>query len=134
MLVGCTNHEKMIGNTTLVITSSITPSRTANATSTRPSYGGAVISALEGEGPADIWLVDYESRPNVLIVKMGTTVTWTNYDGFKPLTVVSDDGLFASNIEPTGGTWSYLFEYTGTFGYTIDPYSGCWRGVVIVVE
>ncbi len=138
MLVGCASHEEIITNTTLLISPSTTPSGTPSATVNTTSpllyYRGAFISALEGEGPADIWLLNYESRPNVLIVKMGTTVTWTNYDYWKPLTVVSDEGLFARNIEPTGGTFSYLFEYAGTFGYTIDPYSGVWQGVVIVVK
>jgi plastocyanin len=129
MLVGCASHEEIIANTVLVI-----PSATINKTSTITDYHGAIIPALEGEGPAEIWLNNYESRPNALIVAMGTTVTWTNNDYWKPLTVVSDDGLFASNIEPSGGTFSYLFEYTGTFGYTIDPYSGVWQGVVIVVK
>jgi plastocyanin len=137
MLVGCAGHEVIIANTTLVIPSSIqpssTPSATVNTTPALPSYHGAVIPALEGEGPADIWLDNYESRPNVLIVTISTTVTWTNNDYWKPLTVVSDDGLFASDIQPSGGKFSYLFEYAGTFGYTIDPYSGVWQGVVIVV-
>ncbi len=48
--------------------------------------------------------------------------------------MVSDDGLFAANVEPTNGTFSYLFDTAGSFGYSIDPYSGVWQGVVIVVE
>jgi plastocyanin len=129
MLIGCANHEEIIANTILVM-----PSATPNNTSAFPDYGGAVIPAHDGAGSNEIWLDDYESRPNVLIVATGTTVTWINYNNGKPLTVVSDDGLFASDIEPPAGKFSYLFEYPGAFGYTIDPYSGVWRGVVIVVK
>lgn len=129
MLINCANHEQIIANTTLVI-----PPATVDPISTLLYYHGAIVPALEGEGPAEIWLSNYECRPNVLIVATGTTVTWTNNDYWKPLTVVSDDGLFASNIEPSGGTFSYLFEYPGSFGYTIDPYSGVWQGVVRVMK
>jgi len=125
-LFGCAGHPETS------IRSSSTAVPVSVPASTLPSYGGAIIPALEGEGPADIWLANYESRPNVLIVEKGTTVTWTNNDFWKPLTVVSDDGLFAANVEPSGGTFTFLFEDVGTFGYTIDPYSSVWQGVVIV--
>ena len=136
MLLGCTACDKTAQETSGVppTSSSGTISPTTTPVTTTPSYGGAVIPALEGEGPNDIWLGDYEARPNVLVVERGTTVTFTNQDYWKPITLVSDDGLFAANIEPTGGTFSYVFEDAGTFGYTIDPYSGVWQGAVIVTE
>ena len=127
MMVGCTKHENIIGNTTSVI-----PSTTINAISTPPSYNGKVVLARPGQGPADIWVDKYDAYPNVLTVEMGTTVTWKNLD-IVSFTVVSDDGLFAGNFEPNGGTWSYLFDDPGYFGYTIDPYNGELLGVVIVL-
>jgi plastocyanin len=111
-----------------------TATTAATATTSLPNYGGAIIPANEGQSPTEIWLDNYEARPNALVVTKGTTVTWVNHDYWKPLTVVSDDGLFAANVEPTNGTFSYLFDTAGSFGYSIDPYSGVWQGVVIVVE
>ncbi len=137
-----TTGETASGMTTstppVVTTPSTPPSATTSAantpTTTLPNYGGAIIPADEGQGPAEIRLYNYECRPNVLVVTIGTAVTWINYDYWKPLTVVSDDGLFAANVEPTGGPFTYVFNTPGSFGYTIDPYSGVWQGVVIVTE
>lgn len=133
LVAGCANHGIINGNTLLPVPSLTTTSSAPDTSPLPQGYNGAFIPAREGQGPADIWLVEYECIPNVLMVKMGTTVTWTSFD-FKPLTIVSDAGLFASNIEPARGTFSYLFDYPGTFGYSIDPYSGCMGGAVIVVE
>ena len=124
ILIGCTRPPASSTSSTVV--------ETPATSSTMPSYGGAFIPALDGQGPTDIWLGDYESRPNVLIVEKGTTVTWTNNDFWKPVTVVSDDGLFVGNVEPSGGTYTFLFEDAGNFGYSVDPYSGVWRGLLIV--
>ena len=63
---------------------------------------------------------------------MGTTVVFKNLD-IVSFTVVSDDGLFAGNMTPDRGTWSYTFEDAGIFGYTIDPYNEELRGEVIVL-
>ena len=124
-MAGCAFPEKADGKGALATQSTI-------ATPAPPNYGGEVIPAREGQGPTEIWLDDYECIPNVLIVQKGATVTWTSFS-FQPLAVVSDDGLFAGSVEPKR-TWSYVFTNTGTFGYTVDPYSGAWRGVVIVTE
>jgi len=135
MVAGCTDYGRPVG-TTSVIPSLIIPSTTASGTTNSaplpPDYGGEVILAREGEGPTDIWLDNYECIPNVLTVVRGTTVTWTSFE-FKPLGIISEDGSFSGNIEPKL-TWNYNFATTGTFGYSIDPYSGVWRGVVIVIE
>jgi len=106
---------------------------TTNATPATPSYKGQVIPAQAGEGPTEIWVDKYDCSPNVLIVKAGTTVTWTNYD-YISFTVVSDDGLFAGNMTPDKGTWSYRFDNPGSFGYSVDPYNAELQGQVIVVK
>ena len=94
LAAGCASTENTGANTTSTQSSS-TGLPTLNTASTVPSWGGLAIPAPDGAGPADIWLDDYESRPNVLTVETGTTVTWINYDNGKPLSLTSDDALFA---------------------------------------
>jgi plastocyanin len=148
---GCANRAGTTGNMTLVLTSastlfdtkpapasstlaaSSTKSGTINSTPATPSYKGQVIPAQPGEGPAEIWVDKYDCSPNVLIVKAGTTVTWMNLD-YIAFTVVSEDGLFAGNMTPDKGTWSYLFANPGSFGYSVDPYNAELQGEVIVVK
>lgn len=130
VMTGCANHQGIIGSAPPVISSSVMPSSTTSAPT---PYHGEVVLAQAGEGPADIWADKYYCYPNVLTVKAGTTVTWTNLD-IIPFTVVSDNGMFAGNISANRGIWSYLFAYPGTFGYSIDPYNATLLGEVIVVE
>ena len=124
-IAGCAFPEEADGNAALATQSPV-------VTPAPPNYGGEVVPAREGQGPFEIWLDDYECIPNVLTVVKGTTVTWTSFS-FQPLAVVSDGGLFTGSVEPKR-TWSFVFTITGTFAYTVDPYSGAWRGVVIVTE
>jgi plastocyanin len=137
MMVGCAKHEKIVGNTNSVIpstTSNSTPRpTTSNPTNTPPSFAGRVSLAKPGEGPAEIWADKYDVYPNVLTVKMGTIVTFKNLDPVTQFTVVSYDGLFAGNITPEGGTWSYTFRDPGIFGFSIDPYNAELMGEVIVL-
>ena len=137
VMVGCVKHDKIVGNTTSVKPSttskSIPTPTTSNPTNTPLSYAGRVSLARPGEGSADIWADKYDVYPNVLTVKMGATVTFKNLDAVTQFTVVSDDGLFAGNIEQGGGTWSYTFNDTGIFRYSIDPYNAELLGEVIVL-
>jgi plastocyanin len=94
-------------------------------------YNGESVPARAGEGPDDIWVINFECAPNVLTVKAGTAVTWTNLD-FKIFVVVSDTGLFNGYLQAHGGTWSYTFDSPGAYGYSIDPYNDVANGMVIV--
>ncbi len=128
VMVGCTKHENIIGNMTSII-----PSTTTNTTSALPSYKGKISLARPGQGPAEVWADKYDVYPNVLTVTMGTTVTFKDLDSVE-FTCISDEGLFAGDILPNGGTWSYLFKDPGTFGYSFNLYEGDLNGVVIVLE
>jgi plastocyanin len=129
LMAGCMKHENIIENPTSVI-----PSTTSNPTNTPPSYAGRVSLARPGEGPNEIWADKYGVYPNVLTVTMGTTITFKNLDAVTQFTVVSYDGLFAGNITPEGGTWSYTFRDPGIFGFSFDPYNAELMGEVIVLE
>jgi len=68
--------------------------------------------------------------PQVVMVKAGTTVHWTNNDT-EAHTVTSDAGLFNSPVLQPGAGYSYTFGKPGTYSYhcTIHPFM---TGKVIV--
>jgi plastocyanin len=69
--------------------------------------------------------------PNLLTVPVGTRVTWFNLD-FHWYGLSSDDGLFFASLDAEGGSFSYTFTQTGTYWYTIDPYTNMYGSVVVV--
>jgi len=59
---------------------------------------------------------DLAFHPATLDVAVGTTVTWTNQDGFGH-TVTADDGSFGSGTLNGNATFSQVFATAGTFAY-----------------
>ena len=78
---------------------------------------GAADEFAATENPADYSV-------NVLMVALGTTVTWTNDDPGMPHTVTAVDGSFDSGVMQTGATFSYTFDKPGDFEYfcTLHPW------------
>ncbi len=76
---------------------------------------GATDEFAEAENPADY-------APNVLMVPLGATVTWTNNDPGMVHTVTAADGSFDSGMLATGQSWSYTFDQPGDFDYTCTPH------------
>ena len=78
---------------------------------------GAADEFADSETPADYSV-------NVLMVALGTTVTWTNDDLGMPHTVTAVDGSFDSGVMQTGQSWSYTFDKPGDFEYlcTLHPW------------
>jgi nitrite reductase (NO-forming) len=93
--------------------------------------GGPQVSIVEGafnfqadnapdefaevEAPADY-------SPNVLMIPVGTTVTWTNNDPGVMHTVTSVAGTFDSGPLNNGDTFSYTFDSPGEFDYLCTPH------------
>lgn len=64
-------------------------------------------------------------RPAALVVKVGTTVTWTNQDGdAHTVTSQNNSGPLSSPPLNTGQTYAYTFTKPGTYSYlcTIHPF------------
>jgi plastocyanin len=78
---------------------------------------GAADEFADSETPADYSV-------NVLMVELGTTVTWTNDDPGMPHSVTAVDGSFDSGVLQAGGTYSYTFDKPGDFEYfcTLHPW------------
>jgi plastocyanin len=86
---------------------------------------GAADEFAESEDPADYSI-------NVLTVKAGTTVTWTNEDPGMMHTVTSADELFDSGFLEEGASLSYTFDEPGEYEYFCGPHP--WMRAKIIVE
>jgi copper-containing nitrite reductase len=86
---------------------------------------GAADEFADTESPADYSV-------NVLTVKVGTTVTWTNDDPNQMHTVTDVNGAFDSGFMETGDSFSYTFEEPGDFEYFCQPHP--WMRARVVVE
>jgi plastocyanin len=94
------------------------------------SVAADMARAVPAPVSAAVTIGNFTFKSQVLTVKPGTTVTWTNADDI-PHTVVSKDGVFKSKVLDTGDRFSFTFAKTGQFGYfcSLHPHM---TGTVIV--
>lgn len=69
--------------------------------------------------------------PNVITVRVGDSVLWTNNDSVGH-TVKAVDGSFDSTTIFVGGTWTHQFDTPGEFEYFCVPHP--WMRAKVVVE
>lgn len=90
---------------------------------------------------------NFAFRPTELTVKVGTTVTWLELDGFAgaigPHNVRAVDNSFTSGpclgtetsgCIAKGDSWAFTFNATGTFDYLCDPHPSAMRASITVVD
>jgi plastocyanin len=86
---------------------------------------------IEEERPAnEVWMSISSFVPTSLTVPAGTTVRWVN-TSTEPHNVVSNTGLFRSEILNPDQDFSYTFEEAGTFSYVCELHPGM-AGTIIV--
>jgi plastocyanin len=68
--------------------------------------------------------------PAAIVVKAGTTVTWTNEDDI-PHTIVQDDKKFKSPPLDTDDHWSFTFTEPGEYHYFCSLHSKMVGTVVV---
>lgn len=90
-------------------TTTPTPPSTVEAPAEQPAVANAVT------------IQDYAYGPAKLVVKKGTTVTWTNKDVAKH-TVTGKNGGPKSELFGQNETYSYTFDTVGTFDYFCEPH------------
>lgn len=84
----------------------------------------------QGEVSADI--TNYAFASQVVKVKKGTTITWTNKDN-APHTVTSDQGEeLDSPVMNQNDTFRKTFESTGVFYYHCTPHPNMIAAVIVV--
>jgi plastocyanin len=79
---------------------------------------------------AAVQIDNFTFKAQVVTVKPGTTVTWTNADDI-PHTVTSNNALFKSKVLDSGDKFSFTFAKAGQFGYfcSLHPHM---TGTIIV--
>jgi len=90
-------------------------------------------STFQDDGAADEFAgseepADYSA--NVIEVKVGDTVTWTN-DDTTVHTVTAVDGSFDSGLMNPDGSWSHTFTEAGEFEYFCTPHP--WMRARVIV-
>ena len=81
--------------------------------------------------PISVDIRDSTFVPGTVGISKGTTVTWTNDDGFQH-TITSISGVFDSGPIDPGKTYSYTFNQAGTFEYSCKIHTSMTHGNVIV--
>ncbi len=82
-------------------------------------------------GVTEVRLEDFAFAPANIVIDIGTTVTWTNYDSVAH-TVTSDDGdVLDSGLFSIGGTFRHTFDSPGEYAYYCEPHSNM-KGLVTV--
>ena len=66
-----------------------------------------------GPGLNEVFIQGMAFNPSTITVAAGTTITWTNKDGFAH-TVTSDTNLFNSGNIGSNGTFSFTFATAGS--------------------
>jgi plastocyanin len=87
-------------------------------------------TAKAAPAAAAVQIGNFTFKAQVLTVKPGTTVTWTNADDI-PHTVTSNNGVFKSKVLDSGDKFSFTFAKVGQFGYfcSLHPHM---TGTIIV--
>ena len=96
-------------------------SNTTASTTTSPSSPATTTTSASIVLNASL-LTSTAFAPNPVIVKQGTSVTWTNNDSIAH-TSSSNTGLWSSGTIAPGASFAFTFNQTGTFPYhcTIHP-------------
>jgi plastocyanin len=80
----------------------------------------------------EVEIEDFAFNPEVLTIKVGTTVTWGNKDSIGH-TATSDTGIFNSGILQKGEKFSFTFTSTGTYNYHCTPHPNM-VGTIVVID
>jgi len=85
-------------------------------------YGHSLASSAAAATGAQVNIDNFSFSPNMLTVKAGTAVTWTNRDDI-PHTVFSDQNAFMSKTMDTNESFTLTLAKPGTYTYfcTIHP-------------
>ncbi len=88
-----------------------------------------------GAGPVATTRVDlpksYKFAPAAIVVKAGSTVTWTNSDNFTHSVQFDGEASPGSVMKP-GDSTSHTFEKAGTYGYICAFHPQDMKGTVLV--
>ena len=118
VLAACSSSPAATTSNTLSATA--TAAATATATATATESAAASASAVTGE---TVKLVSLAFDPLKLTIKVGTTVTFRNFDAFEHTATNGKDGLADAHALfdidlPANASGTYTFTKAGTFPVT----------------
>ena len=82
-------------------------------------------------GVTEVRLDDFAFAPANIVIDVGTTVTWTNYDGVDHTVTSDEGGIFDSERFGKDGTFRHTFDTPGEYSYHCEPHSNM-HGLVTV--
>jgi plastocyanin len=102
---------------------------------TTPKYAEASRSEAVRSGVVNVAYRDITIHPDVIRVKVGTTVKWTNYDNVDH-NVTSESGpqKFASQDFGEGGTYEVKLTKPGVIHYQCTIHPATMNGTIEVVQ
>lgn len=115
--------------------SSTATSNSSNTTNMNHSESSDVSIDSTPVATNVVEIKDYAYAPDVITIKKGTTVTWTNQDTTRH-NIAPDEGTTdfkASKLLAKGESYSVTFNTVGTFSYYCTPHP-YMKGKVIVAE
>ena len=134
LLTGCNGAAASVSSQTSSLppqTSSLPPQTSSAAKSPNMDFQGEWAPPEKGQAINTIIADPYIPRPNILVVMVGTKVTFVS-KAFIWITIVAD--LFTGDLPPTGGVFSYTFDKPGVCVYVFEPYGPPVVGEVIVLD
>ena len=99
----------------LVATAALLTAFAFGACSDDDGGGGSANNTAENDGNA-VAIEDFTFKPGDLQIDAGTTVTFTNKDGFAHTATAKDKSFDSGNLEQDA-TFEHTFEEAGTFEY-----------------
>jgi plastocyanin len=82
-------------------------------------------------GATQVRIENLAFSPANIVIDVGTTITWTNYDGVAHTVTSDDGGPMNSEMLGQGKTFSYTFDQPETYAYHCTPHPNM-RGLVTV--
>jgi plastocyanin len=147
LATGCGSSNSSTTETTTVTvggrTSTITSSKTTTSGSktgglqanTTPKYGTPPAGAPVQSGPVQIAYRNIAIDPDVLKVKVGSTIKWTNYDPVEHnVTSKGGPAKFASKNFGEGATFEFKVTKAGLIHYVCTIHPTTMNGTIEVVN
>jgi plastocyanin len=134
LAAGCGSSTSSSGTSTATSSTSGTATTGVKAI-TRPNYGTPPPSAQVQSGTVQVAYRNIAIAPDLLKVKVGSTIKWTNYDSIEHnVTSQSGPQTFASKNFGEGGTFQVTVTKPGVIHYVCTIHPTTMNGTIEVVK
>jgi len=132
---GCGSSSSSTGGGGSVSSSGTTPASGGLKPSTRPKFAAPPASAAVQSGSVQIAYRNITIQPDTVKVKVGSTITWTNYDSIEH-NVTSEGGpqKFASGDISEGAHFAIKATTPGVIHYECTIHPASMNGTIEVVR